>query len=78
MKLQLNTKVEIMETGVENGRVRGRICVVRKEDEANAEQLSRSGWINLFEPKRRWAKIVCFQDGRKVNDGSGGSRTSSV
>ena len=78
MKLQLNAKVEVIETGVENGRVRGRICVFRKEDRTKAKQMSRSGWINLFEPKRRWAKIVCFQDGRKVNGSSSGSRTSSI
>ena len=77
MKLQLNSTVEIVETRVEDGRVRGRICAVVNEDGGSVvgfEKASKSsgnshdvnGWINLFEPDKRWAKIVCFKGGRPV------------
>mmetsp|Transcript_10346 Transcript_10346/g.21979 ORF Transcript_10346/g.21979 Transcript_10346/m.21979 type:complete len:481 (-) Transcript_10346:155-1597(-) len=48
-KLAMNTRVEVVETSVENGRVRGRICH------------PSHGWISLFEPSCRWAKFVFSQ-----------------
>ena len=83
MKLQLNATAEIIETRVENGRVRGRICAVINEDGSRVVGYERSsssngsageacGWINLFEPNMRWAKIVCFKGGRPDNSGGGG------
>lgn len=81
MKLQLNATAEVTETRVENGRVRGRICAVVNEDgsrvvgyEKASGSDNASGWINLFEPNQRWAKIVCFKGGRPVG---GGPQSSS-
>jgi len=81
MKLQLNATAEVTETRVENGRVRGRICAVVNEDgsrvvgyEKASGSDNASGWINLFEPNQRWAKIVCFKGGRPVG---GGAQSSS-
>ena len=31
-----------------------------------------NGWINLFEPNQRWAKIVTFKGGRPVSGSGGG------
>lgn len=83
MKLQVNTTAEIIETRVEDGRVRGRICTVVSEDGGKVVGYERAagssccgsgggggdmpmGWINLFEPNQRWAKIICFKGGRPV------------
>ena len=76
MKLQLNASAEVVETRVEDGRVRGRICAVINEDgsrvvgygQANGSA-DAGGWINLFEPSQRWAKIICFKGGRPVGGG---------
>ncbi|KAL9185855.1 hypothetical protein ACHAXT_003632 [Thalassiosira profunda] len=79
MKLPLNATAEVVETRVEDGRVRGRICAVVNEDGSRVASTSSvagstasdaCGWINLFEPERRWAKIVCFRGGRPVGGGS--------
>jgi len=81
-KLQHNTNVEVLETRVDEGRVRGRICATIGNNE---RQLGGSctgsttgsqtgmihGWINLFEPNQRWAKIVSFKGGRPVKVDSG-------
>ena len=71
-----NTNVEVLETRVDEGRVRGRICVVGNERQLAAGSCAGSttgsqagmilGWINLFEPNQRWAKIVSFKGGRPV------------
>jgi len=86
MKIQLNATAEIIETRVEDGRVRGRICAVVNEDgtrvvgyekaagmrsgsstsSTGTASNNASGWIHLFEPNQRWAKIVCFKGGRPV------------
>ncbi|KAL7469094.1 hypothetical protein ACHAXS_009339 [Conticribra weissflogii] len=68
-KLKKDACAEIVETRVEDGRVRGRIQSViygGATTEAN-------GFINLFEPKYRWAKIVSFKGGRPVNSQANGS-----
>jgi len=87
MKLQMNARAEVIETRVEDGRVRGRICGVVNEDGTrvvgyekgmmsgtssssgngvSSTSESASGWINLFEPNQRWAKIVRFKGGKPV------------
>ena len=67
IKLGVGATAEIVETRVENGRVRGRTCAVANEDgSACGPGGDAGGWINLFEPDRRWAKIVCFKGGRPV------------
>ena len=75
-KLQQNTNVEVLETRVDEGRVRGRVCVVGNERQLATGSCAGStsgsqagmihGWINLFEPNQRWAKIVSFKGGRPV------------
>lgn len=76
-KLQQNTNVEVLETRVDEGRVRGRICTAVGNNErqlggscagsTNGSQAGMiHGWINLFEPNQRWAKIVSFKGGRPV------------
>jgi len=79
MKLQLNANAEVVETRVEDGRVRGRICAVINEDGSRVVGHGQSGeingWINLFEPNQRWAKIIVFRGGRPV--GTGQKRTSN-
>ena len=98
VKLQSNKNVEIIETRVENGRVRGRICsVLVNEDGTRVKAGSTcttsisssggssgggevtTGWINLFEPNQRWAKIVTFKGGRPVSaSGSGGVQNNNA
>jgi len=83
-KLQHNTNVEVLETRVDEGRVRGRICTVIGNNERQIAAGSCAGsttggsqagmiigWINLFEPNQRWAKIVSFKGGRPVKVDSG-------
>jgi hypothetical protein len=54
--LEENDCVEITQTGVEEGCVRGRVRV--EMDETNEEDVV-TGWINLFEfPDRRWVEYV--------------------
>ena len=94
VKLQSNINVEIIETRVENGRVRGRICsVLVNEDGTRVKAGSTctsstsggsggggevtNGWINLFEPNQRWAKIVTFKGGRPVSGSGGGGVQNS-
>lgn len=62
VKLKLDACAEIVETRVEDGRVRGRISAVGY----GAVSKEARGWIDLFEPTCRWAKIVCFQGGRPI------------
>ena len=83
-RLQQKVTVEVIETRVEEGRVRGRICSTERQltaSIASATTGSQSssvvnGWINLFEPNQRWAKIVTFKGGRPVQ-GSGGGLQST-
>jgi hypothetical protein len=62
VKLKLDACAEIVETRVEDGRVRGRMSAVGY----GGVSKEAKGWINLFEPTCRWAKIVCFQGGRPI------------
>jgi hypothetical protein len=62
VKLKLDACAEIVETRVEDGRVRGRISAVGYGGVSKEAR----GWIDLFEPTCRWAKIVCFQGGRPI------------
>ena len=62
VKLKLDACAEIVETRVEDGRVRGRISAVGYGGLSKEAR----GWIDLFEPTCRWAKIVCFQGGRPI------------
>eukprot|EP00984_Skeletonema_dohrnii_P011757 scaffold4725_cov140-Skeletonema_dohrnii-CCMP3373.AAC.1 len=63
MKLKVNACAEIAETRVEGGRVRGRLTAVGYGGVAKEV----SGWMSLFEPTQRWAKIVCFKGGRPIS-----------
>jgi hypothetical protein len=62
VKLKQDACAEIVETRVEDGRVRGRISAVGYGGISKEAR----GWIDLFEPTCRWAKIVCFQGGRPI------------
>jgi hypothetical protein len=62
IKLKQEACAEIVETRVEDGRVRGRMSAVGYSGVSKEAR----GWINLFEPTCRWAKIVCFQGGRPI------------
>ncbi|KAL7521003.1 hypothetical protein ACHAWX_005693 [Stephanocyclus meneghinianus] len=62
VRLKLDACAEIVETRVEDGRVRGRMSAVGY----GGVSKEAKGWINLFEPTCRWAKIVCFQGGRPI------------
>jgi hypothetical protein len=63
MKLKVNACAEIAETRVEGGRVRGRLTAVGYGGVAKEV----NGWMSLFEPTQRWAKIVCFKGGRPMS-----------
>jgi hypothetical protein len=63
MKLKVNACAEIAETRVEGGRVRGRLTAVGYGGVAKEV----NGWMSLFEPTQRWAKIVCFKGGRPIS-----------
>lgn len=63
MKLKVNACAEIAETRVEGGRVRGRLTAVGYGGVAKEVY----GWMSLFEPTQRWAKIVCFKGGRPIS-----------
>ena len=56
-KLKVNARVKVVETSVDNGRVRGRICSAANE---NARKKEINGWISLFEfnTSCQWAKFV--------------------
>jgi len=72
--LGMNATAEVVETRVEDGRVRGRVGAATLEDgsratvggSAGGSSSSGAGWINLFEPTQRWATIVRLQDGRPL------------
>lgn len=53
VKLKLDACAEIVETRVEDGRVRGRISAVGYGGVSKEAR----GWIDLFEPTCRWAKV---------------------
>jgi hypothetical protein len=63
MKLKVNACAEIAETRVEGGRVRGRLTAVGYGGVAKEV----NGWMSLFEPTQRWAKIVCFKGGKPIS-----------
>ena len=63
-KLKLDACAEIAETRVDGARVRGRITAVGYDGVAK----EASGWISLFEPTQRWAKIVCFKGGKPMQN----------
>jgi hypothetical protein len=56
IKLDVETRIQVVETSVENGRVRGRIVsyVVKNDKRKKLE----NGWIDLFESSRRWCKFA--------------------
>jgi len=80
MKLPLDATVEITETCVDNGRVRGRVCAAMNKDgsrpNCSGSNGTATGWINLFDPNQRWAKIVCFKGWRPVGVGPQRQRRS--
>ena len=66
-----NTEVEVVETRVEDGRVRGRVGAVAREDKSGATagesvDCRRGGWVDLLDLHERWAKIVRLRDGRPL------------
>lgn len=70
--LEQHATAEIVETRVEDGRVRGRVGAAAHEDGSRAAAGGSlgsgggGGWIHLFEPHQRWATIVRLQDGRPL------------
>jgi len=57
--------VEVVETRVEDGKVRGRLSAI-----ICAAGISR-GWISIFDPSCRWAKFVGRDSSGNGNGGSG-------
>mmetsp|Transcript_22244 Transcript_22244/g.45830 ORF Transcript_22244/g.45830 Transcript_22244/m.45830 type:complete len:340 (+) Transcript_22244:894-1913(+) len=64
-KLKLDDIVEVVETRVEDGKVRGRLSAI-----ICAAGISR-GWISIFDPSCRWAKFVGRDSSGNGNGGSG-------
>jgi len=66
-----HARVEVVETRVDDGRVRGRVGAAAREDQrrmrtGDSAGGSGGGWVNLLEPHERWAKIVRLRDGRPL------------
>jgi len=72
-----NSTAKVVETRVQDGRVRGRVGAAANEDGSPVAAGGSvgcgggGGWISLFAPDQRWATIVSLQDGRPLKWRSG-------